>query len=259
VNAAKMVKVGGEIVYSTCTTTLEENEYLIDKFLSKYPFEIVHNKIDGLNFENPTGKDIRNNLFHSIRIDPTEADEGFFIIKLKKVDDFSDEKISKSEIVQYYENEIHTFNSSKISEILKQISDNYGIDYNLWENFLFILRSGDIYFTSINDFDYSNLKFLRSGIKLSSLDKKVGWRLTSNAVQILGNKINRNVITLEDKEQLKTYFMGQKTKVSFPDSNFVIVKYKDYYLGSGKVKDSILLSYFPRSRRTIEIDFSLVE
>lgn len=258
VSAAKMVKVGGEIVYSTCTTTLEENEYLIDKFLSKFPFEIITSEVDSLNFENPTGKNVREDLFHSVRIDPTDDDEGFFIVKLKKLDDFYRERKSK-ELTEYQsKDEIYSSASQKVEPVLREISDTYGIDYKFWENFLFILRSGDIYFTSINDFDYSRIKFLRAGIKLASLDKKSGWRLTSNAVQLLGNNIRRNIVQLEDKEKFKLYFMGQKTEINFPDCDFTVVKFKDYFIGSGKVRNNVLLSYFPRSKRTIEIDFNLI-
>ncbi|MCX8056550.1 MAG: hypothetical protein N3F03_02935 [Ignavibacteria bacterium] len=259
VSAAKMVKVGGEIVYSTCTTTLEENEYLIEKFLSKYPFEIVEPEIPGLKFENLTGKNIREDLFHSVRINPTEDDEGFFIIKLKKKDDFDEEKKSNLHSNDFRADEIHSSNSHKVVDILNQISNNYGIEFDFWKDHLFLLRSGDIYFSSINEFDYSRIKFIRFGIKLATLDKKSGWRLTSNAVQILGRNIQKNILQLENKEQLKTYFLGQKTKINFPDCDFVTVKFGDYFLGSGKVRDNILLSYFPRSRRTIEIDFEFVK
>ncbi len=257
VAAAKMVKVGGEIVYSTCTTTLEENEYLIDKFITKYPFEITKPEISELKFENYTGRNIRTDLFHSVRIDPTDDDEGFFIIKLKKSDEFSYDK-QKNKELKSSNTEIYFYDSKKISSILNQISINYGIDENFWKSFLFVLRSGDIFFSALNDFDYSRLKILRTGIKLATLDKKSGWRLSSNAVQILSKHIQKNIIELETKEQLITYFMGHKTKVKFHDSDFVTVKYGNYYLGSGKVRDSILLSYFPRSRRTTEIDFSLI-
>lgn len=256
--AAKMVKVGGEIVYSTCTTTLEENEFLIDKFLTRYPFEIIDHNLKEFSNGNSTGKNVRDELFSSIRIDPSEDEEGFFIVKMKKKENFlDDEKFSIESPL--FEEKIFNSESKEVKEILKQLSYSYGIDENYWNNFHFVTRSGDIYFTAKNAFHYNQIKFLRIGIKLASLDKKTGWRLTSNAVQIIGNEIKKNVVTLDNKEQLKTYFMGQKTKVDYKDHNFVVVKYGDYFIGSGKVKDSILLSYFPRSRRTIEIDFSLIQ
>ncbi|MEJ2506932.1 MAG: RsmB/NOP family class I SAM-dependent RNA methyltransferase, partial [Ignavibacteriaceae bacterium] len=40
VSAIKMLKVGGELVYSTCTLTPEENELVINKLLKKYPVEV---------------------------------------------------------------------------------------------------------------------------------------------------------------------------------------------------------------------------
>ena len=39
--AIKMAKVGAEIVYSTCTLSIEENELVIDKILEKYPVELI--------------------------------------------------------------------------------------------------------------------------------------------------------------------------------------------------------------------------
>src|SRR5690606_13799007 len=41
VSAIKMLKPGGEIVYSTCTLTAEENEFVLNKVLSKYPVKLI--------------------------------------------------------------------------------------------------------------------------------------------------------------------------------------------------------------------------
>lgn len=40
VSAIKMLKAGGELVYSTCTLTPEENELIINKILEKYPVDV---------------------------------------------------------------------------------------------------------------------------------------------------------------------------------------------------------------------------
>jgi NOL1/NOP2/sun family putative RNA methylase len=89
--AIKMAKVGGEIVYSTCTLSVEENEMVIDKILSKYPVEIeevnlpvkTHNaftKYNDLEFDKSLSK--------AVRILPWEINsDGFFLVKLRKVDD----------------------------------------------------------------------------------------------------------------------------------------------------------------------------
>jgi 16S rRNA C967 or C1407 C5-methylase (RsmB/RsmF family) len=37
VSSADKVKVGGHLVYSTCSVSLEENEMLIEKFLKRHP------------------------------------------------------------------------------------------------------------------------------------------------------------------------------------------------------------------------------
>lgn len=257
VSAAKMLKTGGEIVYSTCTTTLEENEYLIQKFLNKYPFEIVQIDLQGIKTQNETGQKIMPDLFHSIRIDPTDDDEGFFIVKLKKLENFSSDEPILNPLDK--ETIIYKSESNSIREILEELSEHYDIQKNLWKNFNYILRSGDIFFFTANEFDYGKINFIRSGIKLASFDKKTGWRLSSNAIQILGNEITKEIVNLNSVDDLKSYFMGQKTKIDHPDSDFVVVKFKDYFLGGGKISNSTLLSYFPRSRRTLEIDFKLID
>ncbi|SEF67847.1 16S rRNA (cytosine967-C5)-methyltransferase [Caloramator fervidus] len=79
-NASKYVKIGGEIVYSTCTITKEENEDIIEDFLDENKnFELV----DISNF-------VCDKLFikndYYLRLYPNLHDtDGFFICKLKRL------------------------------------------------------------------------------------------------------------------------------------------------------------------------------
>ena len=65
-NAAKMVKGGGRIVYSTCTYSLEENEMAVDAFLKRHPDfrlteateRIVKASSDGISFDGATCGDL---------------------------------------------------------------------------------------------------------------------------------------------------------------------------------------------------------
>lgn len=80
-NAAKYLKVGGAMVYSTCTLFEEENENVVQDFLEKnVDFVLEHvsglEKIDG-------GKYLDNKGM--IQILPHDEYDGFFIAKIRRV------------------------------------------------------------------------------------------------------------------------------------------------------------------------------
>lgn len=80
-NAAKYLKVGGAMVYSTCTLFKEENENVVHDFLEKnVDFVLEHvsglEKIDG-------GKYLDNKGM--IQILPHDEYDGFFIAKIRRV------------------------------------------------------------------------------------------------------------------------------------------------------------------------------
>ncbi len=257
VAASKVLKLGGELVYSTCTTTLEENELLINKFVKKYPFEIVETKLSEHFVENLIGRKISSDLCKTLRLEPeVVGSEGFFIAKLKKVGDVKDENLSM--IKSHSKIKVFDPSDDFISNILESLSEKYGIDETLWNNYLYYHKGDDLYFISKTDFDFTSIPLHRIGLKLASFDKKAGWRLSTNASQILTKYISKNIIELERKEDLISYYMGHKTKVGCSDSDFVIVKYDGLTFGPGKIKNGILFSYFPKGRRMSEVDFELL-
>ncbi|ELM1247562.1 RsmB/NOP family class I SAM-dependent RNA methyltransferase, partial [Campylobacter coli] len=83
-SALKALKVGGELVYSTCTFTKEENEEVIENAL-KSDFDI---ELLDINLENALAKNGQSSEFEAIskckRILPCEEYDGFFITKLRK-------------------------------------------------------------------------------------------------------------------------------------------------------------------------------
>jgi 16S rRNA (cytosine1407-C5)-methyltransferase len=90
-SAVSAAKVGGIIVYSTCTLAPEENEEIINWILEKEKGKI---ELDDVNYQGVPlvkglseweGKVFDENISKTKRIMPSETMEGFFIAKLKKV------------------------------------------------------------------------------------------------------------------------------------------------------------------------------
>lgn len=86
-SALKALKIGGELVYSTCTFTKEENEEVIENALkSEFKLELLE-----LDLENIQAKKGQSEAFVEIskcrRILPSLDYDGFFIAKLRKLAD----------------------------------------------------------------------------------------------------------------------------------------------------------------------------
>jgi len=90
-SAISATKVGGEIVYSTCTLSPEENEAVIDWILKKTQGNVVVKgfEIPGFEFHKSLlqwhQKKYDPQITHTARILPSLLMEGFFIAKLKKM------------------------------------------------------------------------------------------------------------------------------------------------------------------------------
>ncbi len=78
--AAKIVKTGGEIVYSTCSVLKDENEKVVQTILNKSNFEIVPIDMDLTGI--PV---IPTTIEGTLCVCPTKTYEGFYVAKLKKI------------------------------------------------------------------------------------------------------------------------------------------------------------------------------
>lgn len=252
--AIKMCKVGGEIVYSTCTLTLEENEFVINKVLQKYPVELVEIKlpVQSRNGFTKFGEEESNaELSKTHRIVPWEiGSEGFFVAKLHKVDDT--EPIEKS----YYrdsKSELIKSSSGKIRNYLEGLASYYGIPKNKFDEYKYLIKSNDLHF--VNDAWESNHleMFNRIGTRLGTIDKRGHLQLNSLAAQVFNKSVTQNIIELQNAHELEIYFNGGIIKKQFEVGGQRVVKFNDYFLGTAVASKEGLKSQFPRAFRTQEI------
>ena len=252
VSAIKMLKVDGELVYSTCTLTPEENELIINKILSKYPIDveevdlpIKHHK--GLTSYQDEKLDRR--LEKAIRIFPWETDsDGFFLIKLKKTGETK--AVEQLKLKKHFSMTMHSHSDNIINHKLKILAEEFGINENVFSNYKFLLKRNDIYFTSIIWNDENLGLFHRIGTKFGTIDKNGNIVLHSFAAQILQESITKNIYNIRSLDELRIYLMGALIpNVQLPSGQYVVI-FNNYVLGTGVVIKNGLKSRYPRSSRT---------
>jgi 16S rRNA (cytosine1407-C5)-methyltransferase len=249
-SALKMVKVGGEIVYSTCTMSVEENEMVISKILSKFPVELVDIELPVkchpgiINYKEEF---IDPRLEKAKRILPWEADsDGFFIVKLKKTGD-----ITASVPFNFRNGDLRFVDhkNKEVKNILKFLSDTFGIKDEIFTRYKYLKRNNDIFFVSENWNDENLSIFERIGTRLGKFDKRDELTFHTQAAQILHKEISSNIYEIESDDELKKYINGGIIKKDVPLQQYVI-KYRNYILGTAVGGKEGIKSRFPRSKRT---------
>lgn len=254
ISGIKMAKPGGEIVYSTCTLTVEENEFIIDKVLKKYPVELVEFDLKLKHINGYTA--IKEFVFDESlkltkRIIPWEIkSEGFFLAKLRKT---GTTESSKDHFNKYTKKVIVNAQSPKIKNYLKEVSDHFGIPIHLFSNYKYLINGNDINFINVETQEFDPDFFLRVGTKFGIIDKNNSLKLHSHAMQILGSFAEKNIYEITNENDLKIYMSGGNIKSNFEVSGQKIIKYKNMILGAGTANENSLKSQFPRSKRTSNI------
>lgn len=260
VSAVKMAKEGAEIIYSTCTITLEENELVLNKILRKYPvvleeFELPVPSHPG--YTEYEGEKLNPEISKAKRIIPWEVNsEGFFIAKLRKISeteksDFHYPREKKYELIEA--------SSRKIKEALIQLGKYYGIDISVFADYKYLIKNNDIFFVDKNWTAFDLSMFERIGSRFGLIDKRGAIQLNSLAAQILGAKIKNNLFELHEISEIETYMSGGTIKKEIAETGQKVIKYKNNIIGTAVATSEGLKSQFPRSFRTQEINLNPAE
>ncbi len=252
ISAIKMAKVGAEIVYSTCTLTVEENEYIIDKVLKKYPvqlqkfdLEIPHKngfvKVHNFNFD--------ESLNLTKRIIPWEINsEGFFVAKLKKIDSTENQNIKFN--LTKHKKIIVSANNKKIKSYLDEVSSHFGIEKSILNNYKYLINDKDINFISADFKEFDPHYFIRIGTKFGIIDKNNSLKLHSHAAQIIGKYATKNIFEIITKNDLSAYLSGGIIYTNSKEKGQKIITNNGMILGTAITIKNQLKSQFPRSKRT---------
>jgi NOL1/NOP2/fmu family ribosome biogenesis protein len=183
---------------------------------------------------------------------PWEVDsDGFFLVKLKKTDVTVPPEQLKWK--KHYVIKMHISKDKELADKIEVVCDHFGLDKNILDDYKFLLKRNDIFFTS-KEWDDENLGlFQRVGTKFGTIDKRGEIVLHSHAATIFQDSITKHVYNLPDLNELRTYLMGGLIlNEELPPGQYA-VKFNGYVLGTGVVIKGGLKSRFPRSKRTQKI------
>jgi len=258
VSGIKSAKIGAEILYSTCTLTLEENELVVERILDKYPVELMD---IGLPVKSHSGftqygeRKLNPELAKTRRIIPWEIkSEGFFIAKFRKVNETIP---SKKMDVRQAELEFLNWENKIVKEYVENISEWYGINIEILKGFNYLFKKNEMQFIK-SEWHSDNLSiFARAGLKLGKLDKHGNIVLHTLAAQALQKHITKNIIELTEREHIKNYLSGGtiRSMTEIEPKGRKVVSYNGDMIGGAIATRDGLKSQFPRALRTAEILF----
>lgn len=73
-------------------------------------------------------------------------------------------------------------------------------------------------------------------------------RLSIEGTQILGNQFTKNIFELNE-EQAEKWMQGEELNIKTGKREFIIMKHKQDFLGTGKASEEKIGNFIPKSRR----------
>lgn len=140
-------------------------------------------------------------------------------------------------------------NSKEIKEILSLINQQW--DYNEKPNYAFLRNEKNKIFIAnkeIFNLDFSKLRINSLGLEFATIEKSGEIRLSIEGSQIIGKKAKKNIAELDEKE-IKQWLKGEDVEKQLDAKGFQIIKYKNYFCGTGKYKENKILNFVPKERR----------
>ncbi|MCI8660007.1 MAG: NOL1/NOP2/sun family putative RNA methylase [Lachnospiraceae bacterium] len=262
-NAARMLKPGGRMVYSTCTFSPEEDEGQVAAFLEAHPeFFVVELPKDtqplGLSAgRGEWGADRAKELSHTFRIWPHQSEgEGHYMALLEKSGKEAAPEIKKGKASKRQKKQREKEDVKRAEQIFRQFIQELtgakerfnGTDILSMEGKL-ILFGDQIYCIPQRMPDLDGLRVIRPGLHLGTL-KKDRFEPSHALALALDSKKVKKVIHLEPEgREAADYLAGKILTTESGKAGWVLICVGDYPLGWGKVAAGIVKNHYPKGLR----------
>lgn len=238
--AARMLKPGGMILYSTCTFDPEENEGTIEYLLEQYPEFVIKEmeSYEGFAEGMPEVTESKSEEFKkTVRIFPHKMHgEGHFLALLQK-----GEKQEEASV------KIKPKRGKKVPEELETFFKdvNWDVDFHRLE-----IHTERVYYMPENLPDVKGIRFLRTGLYLGDV-KKNRFEPSQAFAMCLKKEEYAHTISLSvEDERVAKYLKGETIEVddlvSSKEKGWQLICVEEYPLGWGKLSNGTLKNkYLP--------------
>ncbi len=150
--------------------------------------------------------------------------------------------------------QLKILNKNQKTEIKNKLNKQFGINEIQG---IIVKRGAERLFFFQGSFDKKQIKKLESTVPIERVGVYFGkiqvdeMRLSIEGVHLLKNQIKKNIFEL-DKKQTEQWMKGQELNIKTGKKRFLIMKYKDDFLGCGKASAEKISNFIPKSRRLKE-------
>lgn len=148
-------------------------------------------------------------------------------------------------------NYLKILNKNEKAQVLKKLRDQFGVKEL---NGILVQRGAErifLYQGSLNDKEIKELEHTvpteRVGIYFAKIEREE-IRLSIDGANLLKNQITKNSFEL-NKKDVNLWLHGNEINPETNLKGFVIVKYKDDFLGTGRASTQKITNFLPKSRR----------
>lgn len=248
--ALKMLQAGGQLIYSTCTFSPEEDEQIVQWLVDRYDMQILsidNVKSNKVSHGKPQWANGNQDLKKTLRFWPQDdLGEGQFIALLK-LPGSPDPIITKKKKRKNRRNNASLNKNEKelVADVLNKFNlpeflQNWAITAQVSNNHVFI--------PIISKENVRGLKILNNGIELGVL-KKNRFEPGHQLAEVLGQIKQTELIDLPDKDSYLSYLHGETVMVNSKLKGFVLVSYQGLIFSFGKIAGKTLKNFYPKGLR----------
>lgn len=249
-SAFNMLVPGGTMVYSTCTSAPEENEFVIAHLLSNIPqAELLPIDLGAIpsrkGLTEFDGKSIPAEISKNVRrINPhleTEnwSSESFFIALIRKS---APQKLTPPK-KPFIKNPPKIPKKQQQAEVITRLAKKFGIDKSIFKPFILVEKDNEFFLTTRDaaGFCQKNL-FRKLGLKILDKDRHITTAFALN----FGTAATKNKIILTNHQKQKwmegydLIFDDSFPKKDFKNGDEMMILFDRFCLGYGKVMDTKL-------------------